>query len=210
MKKRNIKLSENQFKELITILVEANRTAKKEEAIEYNNMIYYIKHDIIKFFITDYPEKLNIRSCFDGDHKLFHIMINNVIFHVPFGVKYGLKFEDYELIEYIKDFDKDLTCLYKPEEIFKKLFEYYVYLNKGINNIKSGVIKYWYVNYIYQQINNNSEIKRENGKQSNNPGLNTEYCLFINNEIVEKKLFSEFWDITANKYKEYFKIIENE
>lgn len=211
VKKRGIKLNEEQFKDLIDILVNANKTAKKEEAAEYRNMIYYIKHDIIKFLITDYPERLNINSCFNGENKLFHIQVDNsAIFHIPFGVRYGLKFEDYELIEYIKDFNKDLTCSYKPEEIFKKLFEYYVYLNKGINNIKSGIIKYWYVNFIYQQTNNNTEIKRENGKQSNNPGLNTEYYLFVNNEIVDKRLFFEFWDIAVSKYNEYFNTINYE
>lgn len=212
VKKRGIELNEIQFRDLINILVNANRTAKKEKALEYRNMIYYIKHDIMKFLITDYPEKLNIKSCFNGeDHKLFHIQVEDAVFHIPYGVRYGLKFENYELIEYIKDFDKDLSCPYTPEQIFKKLFEYYVYLNKGIDNIKSGVIKYWYINVIYQKLNSGKiEVKRDNNKQSNNPGPNTEYCLFVNNQIVEKKMFSEFWEEAVNRYDEYFDVIKNE
>lgn len=212
VKRRNIVLTEEQFNELVNILVYANRTAKKEEAEKYRNMIYYIKHDTIKYFITDHKEKLKIFSCFDNEHKLFHIQINDVIFHIPYGVKYGLKFEDFEQIEYNKNFDRNLTCPYKPEEIFKKLFEYYVYLNKGIENIKSGIIKYWYVNKIYQSSipEHKIEIKRENGKQSNNPGLNTEYCLYKDNEITSRKLFSEFWKVAVGMYDIFYKTIGNE
>ena len=212
VKKRNIVLTDEQFNDLVDILVCANRTAKKEEAVEYRNMIYYMKHDIIKYFITDHREKLKIFHCFDNEHRLFHVQINDAIFHVPYGVKYGLKFEDFEEIEYNKEFDKDLSCPYKPEEIFKKLFEYYVYLNKGINNIKSGVIKYWYVNEIFKlhMPDHKVEVKRENGKQSNNPGPNTEYCLFVNDEIRHKEIFSKFWDDCAGEFELHFKNIRDE
>lgn len=213
VKKRNVVLTDSQFDDLIDILVYANRLAKKEEASDYRNMIYYIKHDIIKYLITDHRDKLEINRCLDGEHKLFQIKIkDSTIFHIPYGVKYGLKFEEFEPIEYIKDFDRDLTCPYEITYIFKKLFEYYVYLNKGIENIKSGIIRYWYVNKIYQFDNQDKivEIRRDKDKQSNNPGPNTEYGLYIDNNIAVKKIFSEFWDIAVNKYNEYFNVIKNE
>jgi len=112
----------------------------------------------------------------------------------------------------IKYFDRNLTCPYKPEEIFKKLFEYYVYLNKGIENIKSGVIRYWYVNEIFKLHipDRKVEVKRENGKQSNNPGPNTEYYLFIDDEIRYKELFSKFWNDCAGEFELHFKTYKNE
>ena len=149
----------------------------------------------------------------DGEHKLFQIKINNsTIFHIPYGVRYGLKFEAFEPVEYIKDYDRDLTCPYEPAEIFKMLFEYYVYLNKGIENIKSGTVRYWYVNEIYRLSTQEEkvEIRRDINKQSNNPGPNTEYGLYINNILVVKKIFSEFWEMAVNDYIKFFNIIKNE
>lgn len=203
IKKRGIQLSDSEFSELIGLLVYANRIAKREDGKEYKNMIYYMKHDIIKYLITDHREKLKIFKCFDNEHRLFHIQIGDVVFHVPYGVRYGIKFDDLEEIEYKKELNRDLTCPYSPKFIFTRLLTFYACLNGGIENIKSGVIKFWVVNEVYKLSypeNKSVEIKRENEKQSNNPGPNTEYCLVIDGEIKNKDKFSMFWNVALRDY----------
>lgn len=210
VKKRGIELSDSEFKELIELLVYANRVAKREDGKEYRNMIYYMKHDIIKYLITDHREKLKILKCFDNEHKLFHIQIGDVVFHVPYGVRYGIKFDDLEEIEYKKELNRDLTCPRSPKSIFIRLLVFHACLNGGMENIKSGVIKFWIVNEIYRLSYpdcKSIEIKRENGKQSNNPEPNTEYCLVMDGEIKHKNKFSMFWNVAAHDFYMYYRNI---
>jgi hypothetical protein len=210
-------LTDTQVKEIVKIIDLANKLSKVDP--EYKNRLYEIKHYILNYILT--KKKYLVESIIpmmNGSHKLLEVKIEGFIFHVPYHKKqtYGFDWDkDTNPILYIKpeetEVQKEALQKFKSSEIFKDLFQIYVYLHSGVSHIASGTIRYWYTQYILRKLYNNEKLEflreDDNPEVTNIPprtGLRFK-LVWQDGNILKVNWFTKFFAIAVKSYSNYFK-----